>query len=185
MMTMTIDPTQQRFAPFDQMSYSAQPQFTNPWASSATGSQGGSSMYVTSSHDQSLPSLGLSNGMSKHTQQTPVARSSAGPSSSMASYGAIPVTAASAGSSLLADGLYGTQDSLSLPQDHLLGMNRLPHQTSAAGYESTYATASPVHPTYPPTTTSSYDIGYVQAPSRNTFALPPSSEIDTRRYSHS
>jgi hypothetical protein len=185
-MTMTIDPSQQRFAPFDQMSYSTQPQFSNPWASSTAGSQGGTQgMYVTS-HEHGLPSLGLGNGMAKHTQQTSASRTSAGPpNASLASYGAIPVTAASAGSPLMADNYYGTQDSLSLPQDHLLSLNRLPQQTSAAGYETNYATASPVHPTYPTSTTTSYDLGYVQAPNRSTFALPPGSDAETRRYSHS
>jgi hypothetical protein len=184
---MTIDPNQQRFSPFDQMSYSAQPQFSNPWASSTTSTQvGHQGMYVTS-HDHAmsggLPSLGLGGGLPKHTQPSPVSRTSAGPSTSLASYGSMPATAASAGSPLMADTFYGTQDSLSLPQDHLMSLNRLPHQTSAAGYDTTYATASPVHPTYPQTTAPSYDLGYAPAPSRSTFALAPAAEADSRRYS--
>ncbi|ORY66467.1 uncharacterized protein BCR38DRAFT_338928 [Pseudomassariella vexata] len=91
------------------------------------------------------------------------ARSNPTSSSSMASYGSIPVTASSA---------------------DLISLNRM--QTSSAAYgEPSYATAtaaSPVHATYSASPTP-YDQsipGYAQAPMRSTFALAPEAD---RRYS--
>ncbi|KAI1844400.1 hypothetical protein JX265_010169 [Neoarthrinium moseri] len=172
-MTMTLD-HQQRFGAlhFDHMSsYSNGPHFTNPWASASSPPAGGQGMY------QGLSGL---DALSKQQHSRPAA-----PTSSMASYGSIPVTASSAGSTLMAD-VYGQQDLLNMPQD-LLSLNRM--QTTSAAYgEPSYATAtsaSPVHPTYA-ASPSSYDqgiSGYAAAPMRSTFALAP--ETDSRRYSQS
>ncbi|KAK8081984.1 hypothetical protein PG996_000765 [Apiospora saccharicola] len=178
-MTMTLD-NQQRFGAalnFDHMSsYSNPPHFTNPWASASPPQHGGQGMYT-----QGLHSLGGLDSLSKQH----AARPNPNTSSSMAPYGSIPVTASSAGSTLMAD-VYGQQDLLNMPQD-LLSLNRM--QTTSAAYgEPSYATAtsaSPVHATYA-ASPSPYDggiSGYAPAPIRSTFALAP--ESDTRRYSQS
>ncbi|KAK6864391.1 zinc finger protein [Apiospora arundinis] len=177
-MTMTLD-NQQRFGTlnFDHMSsYSNPPHFTNPWASASPPQHGGQGMYT-----QGLHGLGGLDSLSKQH----AARSHPNTSSSMASYGSIPVTASSAGSTLMAD-VYGQQDLLNMPQD-LLNLNRM--QTTSAAYgEPSYATAtsaSPVHATYA-ASPSPYDggmPGYAPAPIRSTFALAP--ESDSRRYSQS
>lgn len=189
MMTMTVDTNQQRFGPLslDHMSYPNHPQFTNPWASSTSGPQSSNhAVYVTS--QEGLPAgLGL-NSIMKHEQ--PDTRTSTSGNASMASYGSsIPVTAASAGSPLMTNSIYGQQDLLSMPQgqqphqQHLLSINRVPHQTTSAAYGPNYVTASPVHPTYPPT--SSYDMGYTPSASvRGQFTLAPEPD-QSRRYSQS
>ncbi|KAK6841835.1 C2H2 finger domain containing protein FlbC [Apiospora arundinis] len=132
-------------------------------------------------YTQGLHGLGGLDSLSKQH----AARSHPNTSSSMASYGSIPVTASSAGSTLMAD-VYGQQDLLNMPQD-LLNLNRM--QTTSAAYgEPSYATAtsaSPVHATYA-ASPSPYDggmPGYAPAPIRSTFALAP--ESDSRRYSQS
>lgn len=174
-MTMTLDhQQQQRYGAvnFDHMSSYHSPHFTNPWQSGSSPPHAGQGMY-----QQPLTS-GLDILAKQHSSRT------SAPSSSMASYGTIPVTAGSAGSTLMAD-VYGQQDLLNMSQD-LLSLNRL--QTTSAAYgEPTYATTSApsVHSTYaasPP----SFDHGlpgYAAAPVRSTFALAP--EADHRRYSQS
>ncbi|KAI1501685.1 hypothetical protein F5X99DRAFT_188676 [Biscogniauxia marginata] len=177
-MTMTLD-NQPRFGAlnFDHMSsYSNPPHFTNPWASGSTGQHGQQGMY-SQGLNANLSSL---DSMAKHHAGRPGPNTSA----SMASYGSIPVTASSAGSTLIADG-YRQQDLLNMPQD-LLNLNRM--QTTSAAYgEPSYATAtapSPVNATYS-ASPNSYDSvsGYAPAPMRSTFALAP--EADNRRYSQS
>ncbi|KAK8021035.1 hypothetical protein PG990_006173 [Apiospora arundinis] len=113
-------------------------------------------------YTQGLHGLGGLDSLSKQH----AARSHPNTSSSMASYGSIPVTASSA---------------------DLLNLNRM--QTTSAAYgEPSYATAtsaSPVHATYA-ASPSPYDggmPGYAPAPIRSTFALAP--ESDSRRYSQS
>ncbi|KAH8893794.1 hypothetical protein GQ53DRAFT_97786 [Thozetella sp. PMI_491] len=177
-MTMTVDPNQQRFGSlhFDNMSYSNQPHFTNPWGSSSAGQNGSHGMYVGQQSNTVLPHLNL-NGLSKPPPPAPRTT----PSSSMASYGSIPVTAASAGSSLMADA-FGQRDLLTMPQD-LLSLNRLQHPAST-GYDTaaytTAASASPVNATYA-TSPTPYQLGYAPAPMRSAFAMP---EPDpSRRYS--
>ncbi|KAI1455644.1 hypothetical protein F4805DRAFT_476553 [Annulohypoxylon moriforme] len=178
-MTMTLD-NQSRLGAlnFDHMSsYSNPPHFTNPWAAGSTNQHGGHGMY-----SQGLnANLGGLDSMAKQH----AARAGPNSSASMASYGSIPVTASSAGSSTLMADLYGQQDLLNMPQD-LLNLNRM--QTTSAAYgEPAYATAtaaSPVNATYS-ASPSSYDSvsGYAPAPMRSTFALAP--EADNRRYSQS
>ncbi|KAI1808351.1 hypothetical protein F4811DRAFT_571340 [Daldinia bambusicola] len=177
-MTMTLD-NQSRLGAlnFDHMSsYSNPPHFTNPWAA-------GSSNQHHGSHGMYSQGLGANlGGLDSMAKQHAARTGTSGVS--MASYGSIPVTASSAGSTLMAD-LYGQQDLLNMPQD-LLSLNRM--QTTSAGYgEPAYATAtaaSPVSATYS-ASPSSYDgvSGYAPAPMRSTFALAP--EADNRRYSQS
>jgi len=156
---MAID-NQQRFGGmnFDHMPYTAStPQFTNPWTSAAQ-----SHGLYASSHSLN-PNLGLD--LSK--QQQPRLNSNV----SMGSYASVPITAASAGSPLLAD-VYTSQDLLTMPQD-LLSPNR-PVSTgygneAAAGYANA---PSPVHNAYAPTSTPYDSMGYAPAPVRSTYALP-------------
>ncbi len=154
---MAID-NQQRFGGinFDHMHYSQQtPQFTNPWTSSAPAPS--HSLYA-SSHNLT-PNLGLD-----LKQQAPRMSSNV----SMGSYASIPITAASAGSSLLAD-VYDTQDLLTMSQD-LLSPNRA--VSSAYGNETGYQpTASPVHNTYAPSSSPYESMGYAPAPIRSTYAI--------------
>ncbi|GAB1311421.1 hypothetical protein MFIFM68171_01631 [Madurella fahalii] len=186
-MTMTLDHNQHRFGAlhFDTMSsYSGHPHFTNPWGSSSSAGgpgpapQSGSqqSLYINNQDNAGLPHLNLA-ALSKHPQHS----SRTGSSASMAPYGTLPVTAASAGSPPMA-GVYRQQDLLPMPQD-LLGVNRLQHPTTSAAYDASAYTsaASPVNPTYA-TSPSPYDqLSYAQAPMRGTFAL--GHEDSSRRYS--
>jgi hypothetical protein len=154
---MAID-NQQRFGGmnFDHMPYSNTPQFTNPWNSSSAPAQS-HSLYA-SSHNLN-PNLGLDN-MSK--QQAPRMNSNV----SMGSYASVPVTAASAGSPLLAD-VYGSQDLLTMPQDLLS-----PNRSSVYGTEAAYSSApSPAHHNYAPTSTPYDSMGYAPAPVRSTYAI--------------
>lgn len=192
---MTIDANQQRYGAltFDHMSpyQNQQPHFTNPWASSTSGpgaspsgtSHGG--LFVETGATGGLPHLNL-NGLSKHPQQAqhhPGTRTaSTSSNASMASYGALPVTTASAGSSLLIDVRdYGRENLQPVAQD-LLSMNRMQHPTSSGAYaETAYTTAGPVPATYAPT--ASYEqMGYAPPPMRSAYAM--SAEADhARRYS--
>lgn len=179
MMTMTLDTNQHRY--FDHMSsYSSNPHFTNPWASSSSttgpATQSGSqNVYMGGQDSTVLPHLNLSN-LSKHPQGT---RTSS--SASMASY-ALPVTAASAGSPPMADVYRQHQDLHSMPQDPF-SLSRLQHPTTSAPYDaSAYTTAaSPVNPSYAPSSTHYDQLGYAPAPLRQTFGMAP--EDHSRRYS--
>jgi len=157
---MAID-NQQRFGGmnFDHMPYSNPPQFTNPWTSSAPAQS--HSLYA-SSHNLN-PNLGL-DSIAKQQQQPRI-----NSNVSMGSYASVPITAASAGSPLLAD-VYGSQDLLTMPQD-LLSPN--PRSVSTGyGNEAGYANApSPVHNAYAPTSTPYDSMGYAPAPVRSTYAL--------------
>lgn len=155
-MTMTID-NQQRFGGmnFDHMPYSNTPQFTNPWTSSSHAQS--HSLYATSQNLNS--SLGLD-------LKQPSRLSS---NVSMAPYASVPISAASAGSPLLAD-VYGSeQDLLTMSQD-LLSTNR----SVSAGYgnETGYSSApSPVHNAYAPSASPYESMGYAPAPVRSTYAI--------------
>lgn len=151
---MTLDHQPQRYGAlnFDHMSSYHAPSFTNPWASASSPPNPSQGMYQQ-------PLSGLDILAKQHPSRT------SAPSSSMASFGSIPVTAASA---------------------DLLNLNRM--QTTSAAYgEPAYATTSApsVHSTYaasPPSFEHGLP-GYAAAPVRSTFALAP--EADHRRYSHS
>jgi hypothetical protein len=156
-MTMAID-NQQRFGGinFDHMPYANAPQFTNPWSSSSAPTQN-HSLYA-SPHNLN-PNLGLNN-MSK--QQAPRINSNI----SIGSYVSVPVTAASAGSHLLAD-IYSSQDLLTMPQD-LLSPNRSSIYRTEAAY---WRASSSVQHNSAPTSTPYCPMGYAPAPVRSTYAI--------------
>lgn len=165
---MAID-NQQRYGGmnFDHMPYSNSPQFTNPWTSSAPSQT--HSIYASAQHNLS-PNLGIG-GVAKqqHQQQQQQHPQRLNSNVPMGSYAGVPVTAASAGSPLLAD-VYGSQDLLTMTQD-LLSPNRT---VSMSGYgnDSAYSSApSPVHSNYAPTATPYESMGYAPAPVRSTYAL--------------
>jgi hypothetical protein len=172
-MTMAID-NQQRFSGmnFDHMPYSNPPQFTNPWTSSPAPAQS-HSLYA-SSHNIN-PNLGL-DAVAK--QQSQRMNSNV---SSMGSYASVPVSAASAGSSLLAV-VYGSQDLLTMPQD-LLNQNRSMSSTGYGNEAAAYSSApSPVH-NYAPTSTPYDSMGYAPAPIRSTYAIQQQAQDNSRRLS--
>ncbi|KAL2199528.1 hypothetical protein P885DRAFT_66472 [Corynascus similis CBS 632.67] len=194
-MTMTDDHSRRRFGPlsFHHMpSYSSQPHFSDPWASSSpTGPappQGGSQLYPSNQDSAGLPHLNLGAlprqpPTSQHPQhpqhgQHPVA---GGNNTSMAPYGSLPVTAASTSATL--SGVYRQHDMMSMPSDPF-SMNRLQQPTTSAAYDGSAYTsaASPVSASYAPTSASPYDqLGYAPAQMRGTFAL--GHEDSSRRYS--
>ena len=172
---MAID-NQQRFGGmnFDHMPYSTSPQFTNPWTSSSAPAQ--SHSIYASSHNNINPNLGLDSVAKQQSQRM---NSNV---SSMGSYASVPITAASAGSSLLAD-VYGSQDLLTIHQD-LLSPNRS-MSSNAYGNEAaaTYTSApSPVH-SYAPTSTPYDSMGYAPAPVRSTYAIQQQAQDNSRRLS--
>ncbi|KAG4426584.1 hypothetical protein IFR04_000015 [Cadophora malorum] len=160
---MAID-NQQRFGGmnFDHMSYPNPPQFTNPWTATSSPSQN-HSLYA-SSHSNLHPNLGLD---IKHEQQPQAPRMNS--TASMGSYASVPISAASAGSPLLAD-VYGSQDLLTMPQDLLS-----PSRSVSTGYGDNhhpYSSApSPAHNAYAPTPTPYETMGYAPAPVRSTYAI--------------
>ena len=160
---MAID-NQQRFGGmnFDHMSYPNPPQFTNPWTATSSPSQN-HSLYA-SSHSNLHPNLGLD---IKHEQQPQAPRMNS--TASMGSYASVPISAASAGSPLLAD-VYGSQDLLTMPQDLLC-----PSRSVSTGYGDNhhpYSSApSPAHNAYAPTPTPYETMGYAPAPVRSTYAI--------------
>ncbi|KAH7364593.1 hypothetical protein BKA65DRAFT_388457 [Rhexocercosporidium sp. MPI-PUGE-AT-0058] len=161
-MTMTID-NQQRFGGmnFDHMSYPNPPHFTNPWSATSSPAQN-HNLYATSHSSHLHPNLGID---IKHEQQAPRMNSSA----SMGSYASVPISAASAGSPLLAD-VFGSQDLLTIPQDLLS-----PSRSVSTGYgdnHHAYSSApSPAHNAYAPTPTPYETMGYAPAPVRSTYAI--------------
>ncbi|KUI67534.1 hypothetical protein VM1G_02589 [Cytospora mali] len=183
-MTMTIDANQQRYGHlhFDNMSSypNHTPHFTNPWASTTAPSS--HALYVGSQSGLASNSMGLD----RHSQQPP-SRTPATTTAPMAPYASVPVTSASAGSSLsmVDPSLVGQPDLLSVPQD-LLSINRMPHPTSGPSYaESAYTTAaSPVHATYAASPSSYEGMGYPPSSVRHNFGLAPDADPH-RRYSQS
>jgi hypothetical protein len=136
------------------MPYTNPPQFTNPWTSSSSPSQP-HNVYATS-NNLSLDGI--------KPQQPQGSRMS----TSLGSYASVPITAASAGSSLLTD-VYGSQDLLTIPQD-LLSPNR--PMSTGYGHETPYTSApSPVHSSFAPTSSPYDSMGYAQAPVRSTYAI--------------
>jgi len=197
-MTMAIDDHQRRrfghMAGFHQMhSYSSQPHFSDPWTSSSsptgpgpqTASQHGG-LYGPSQEPVGLPHLNLN----AIPRQAPASSSphqqhagSTASTTSMAPYGSIPVTAASAAASTPISSVYRQQDLLSLPADPF-SLNRLQQPASSAAYDtSAYtSTASPVAASYATASASPYDqLGYAPAQMRGTFAL--GHEDSARRFS--
>lgn len=99
----------------------------------------------------------------------------------MAPYGSLPVTAPSAGSPPM-PGVYRQHGLLPMSQD-LLNLNRMPHPTTSAAYDTSGYTsaASPVSQSYAPSPTTYDHLGYAPAQMRGTFSLAP--EESARRYS--
>ncbi|KAK4127073.1 hypothetical protein N657DRAFT_653406 [Parathielavia appendiculata] len=201
-MTMTIDDHhRRRFGPlsFHHMpSFSSQPHFTDPWASSSSTAPGPHSenhqhsLYTGNQDSAGLPHLNLSalprqpppsqQQHSQHSQQHGHHTAPAGTSASMASYASLSVTAPSAVSAPIS-GVYRQHELLSMPPDPY-SLNRLqPPATSTAYDSSAYTTASsPVSATYAPTSASAFEqLGYPPAPLRGSLALPH--EDSARRYS--
>ncbi|KAK4142606.1 uncharacterized protein C8A04DRAFT_38143 [Dichotomopilus funicola] len=198
-LTMSDDHSRRRFGPlsFQHMpSYSSQPHFSDPWNSSSptgpappSGSQP-HGLYTSNQDSSGLPHLNISaiprqppNSQHPPHSQQGQHSSSSGPSTSMATYGSLPVTAASGSGSAPLSSVYRQPDLLSLPSDPY-NVNGLRQPTSSAAYDTTtYAsTASPVNPSYPSTSASGYDqLSYTPAQMRGTFALGP--DDNARRYS--
>jgi hypothetical protein len=158
-MTMAID-NQQRFGGinFDHMPYTNPPQFSDPWTSQSRPTQN-QNIYAQSHALNN--SVGLE-GMAK--QQA------------MGSYAGVPISAASAGSSLLAE-MYPPQVLLTHTQDLLS-----PVRPGGFSNEAVYGNApSPVHSNYPPTSSPYDTMGYAPAPVRTTYAI--SHEDTSRRLS--
>jgi len=170
-MTMTLD-NQQRFGMnFEHMPYTTSPQFTNPWSSAPSQNQ---SLYSPSHASQH----GLIKQEQQQQQQQPPRMHN---SVSMGSYANVPITAASAGSSLLVS-VYGSQDLLTMPQDLLSPNRSMSSMSSGYGNESTYSSApSPVHSTYASSQTPYESIGYAPAPVRSTY--PIQQQDNSRRLS--
>ncbi|KAH7416931.1 hypothetical protein BKA64DRAFT_636321 [Cadophora sp. MPI-SDFR-AT-0126] len=161
-MTMAID-NQQRFGGmnFDHMPYQNPPQFTNPWTATSSPSQN-HSLYA--SHSNLHPNLGLD---IKHEQQQQAPRMNS--TASMGSYASVPISAASAGSPLLAD-VYGSQDLLTMPQD-LLSPSRSVSTAYGDNHHAYSSAPSPAHNAYAPTPTPYETMGYAPAPVRSTYAI--------------
>ncbi|KAK4154645.1 hypothetical protein C8A00DRAFT_42589 [Chaetomidium leptoderma] len=198
-MTMTIDDSRRRFGPLNfhhMSSYSSQqPHFSDPWASSSPtgpGPQAGSqphNLYAANQDSAGLPHLNLSalprhppnSQHAQHAQHT----GTAGSGTSMAPYGSLPVTAASAAvASAPMSGVYRSHDLLSIPSDAFNGLSRLQQPATSAAYDTSSYTssASPVSASYATTSASPYDhLGYAPAQMRGTFAL--GHEDSSRRYS--
>lgn len=163
---MAIDPQQRQFGgmTFDHMpSYSNPPHFTNPWASSS-GPAPAQNLYASSHGMQQ------NMGMDLKSQPSRINHNSV----SMPSYASVPITAASAGSPLLAE-VYGQDELLTMSQD-LLSPNRMQNPSTSYGSDISSYTSAPstAHPTY--VTSTPYDsLGYAPAPIRSTYAIQDNS----------
>jgi hypothetical protein len=158
MMTMAIDHQQQRqygAMNFDNMPYSTSTPFTNPWSSSSAPPP--PQNLFPSSH-----SLGPNMGLNTIAKEGPPRHNN---HVSMSSYASMPSTAASAGSSHLANA-YGHEDLLTMPQD-LMSQNRV-HHPQSYGHDGAYTSSVSTHPTY--ATSTGYDsMNY--APMRSSYSL--------------
>lgn len=169
---MAIDSQQQRQfgsgIPFDHMPYSHS-HFTNTWVPSSA---------APSSHQLYAPSNGLASNMGLDTlvkQQPPRMNNNV----SMPPYASVPMTAASAGSSLVG-GTYGQEDLLTMSQD-LLNPSRMQNTSTGYGAEISY-TSAPTSSQAVYATSSPYDnMGYVPAPLRSTYTLPQQAQSDSSR----
>lgn len=158
-----------------------QPQFTNPWAASATsGVSGPNSIYSASSQGGLNPNPLSLDSLTKHSHHQPpvpqhVSRTSTGSATSLASYGSLPVTASSAGS---------PHNLLSLSR--LAPVNTLPSTTGYA--ETPYATAAPpIHSSYVASSQAPYESMGRYAPTsmQHGMAIPSEADHASRRYSQS
>ena len=170
-MAMAIDSQQQRQfgggMPFDHMPYSQH--FTNPWAPSSG---------APSSHQLYAPSNDLNSSMGLDTlaKQQPSRMNN---NVSMPPYASVPITAASAGSSLVG-GTYGQEDLLTMSQD-LLNQSRMQNASTGYGAEISY-TSAPTSSQAIYATSSPYgNMGYAPAPLRSTYTLPQQAQSESSR----
>ena len=171
-MAMAIDSQQQRQfgggMPFDHMPYS-HPHFTNPWVPSS-GAPSSHQLYTSSNGLN--PSLGLDTLAKQQVSRM-------NNNVSMPPYASVPMTTASAGSSLFG-GTYGQEDLLTMSQD-LLNPSRMQNASSGYGTDISY-TSAPPPPQATYTSASPYDtMGYAPAPLRSTFNLPQHAQPDSSR----
>ena len=164
---MTID-NHQRFGGlnFDHMpQHYSNSHFNHPWAASSAPSQA-QNVYATSNLSHSL---GLD-----IKPQVPRIQSNV----SVTSYGNVPISAGSSGSSI--SHAFGSQDLLTNSQE-LLSPSRSLSSHSGYGSEAGYSNApSPIH-SYAPTSAPYDPMGYAQAPPRSTYNVQ--SQEDNRRIS--
>lgn len=185
-MTMALDPSQQqRFGPglnFDYQAHAQPPAFSNPWSSASSPPQSiptaatgpGNPLFNVHGGQHSLPPAMMPKPIP--------GRASTGSSSSMASYGSMPM-GSSAGSHHPSSGGMSMPHDLLNPNQDILSMNRMQTSTAAFG-EPSYATASPVNGHFAPPATGPYEaMGYTAAPARP-HAFSVSHDDAARRFSH-
>ncbi|KAM3556736.1 hypothetical protein ARSEF4850_005396 [Beauveria asiatica] len=184
-MTMALDPSQQqRFGPglnFDYQAHAQPPSFSNPWSSSATpqsipaAAGPGGALFNVDGGQPSMPPAMMPG--------KPIpGRGSTASTSSMTSYGSMPLGSATSSHNPSSAGLSMHHDLLNPNQD-MLGLNRM--QTSAATFgEPSYATsASPVNGHFAPPASGPYEaMGYTPAPARQ-LPFPMSHDDASRRFS--
>ncbi|TQV99788.1 C2H2 conidiation transcription factor [Cordyceps javanica] len=183
---MALDPSQQqRFGPglsFDYQAHAQPPAFSNPWSSSSSSPQSipaaagpGNALFNVHGGQPSMPPAMMPG--------KPIpSRASTGSTSSMTSYGSMPL-GSSAGSHNPSSASLGMQHDLLNPNQDILSMNRM--QTSAAAFgEPSYATsASPVNGHFAPPASGPYEaMGYTPAPARS-HPFPIGHDDPARRFS--
>ena len=173
-MAMAIDSQQQRQfgggMPFDNVSYSNSPHFTNPW---------GPSSGPPPSHSLYVPPTSLNPNLSLETLAKQQASRINGNTASMPPYSGVSMAAVSAGSSHFG-GAYGQDGMLTLSQD-LLNPQRMQNATNGYGNEVSYTSAPSTTQTIYARSTPYDNMGYVPAPVRSTFTLQPHQQSDNSR----
>lgn len=171
---MAVDSQQRQFGDmsFAHMPYSNTPQFTNPWTSSSSGAASSSNIY---SPHQGMPNLGLDSIAKQQAARNNVA---------MPAYAGVPITTASAGSSLSATE-YGNDGLLTMSQDLLSPTSRMQSSPATYGSDVTYSSApaaSSTHSAYVTASSAPYtSMGYAPAPIRSTYSIPQQQQIDNSR----
>jgi hypothetical protein len=158
--------------PFDHMSYSNSPHFTNPWAPSS-GPPPSHSLYVPT------PSLNPNIGIDTLVKQQASRINSNSNSVSMPPYSGVSMTAISAGSSHLA-GVYGQDEMLTLSQD-LLNPQRMQATTNGYGSDVSYTSAPSSTQSIYARSTPYNNMGYAPAPVRSTYTLQTHQPSDSSR----
>ncbi|KAJ2982736.1 hypothetical protein NQ176_g1183 [Zarea fungicola] len=184
-MTMALDPSQQqRFGPglsFDYQAHAQPPAFSNPWSSSSSPPQSipaaaGPGSAVFNVHGQ--PSMPPAMMPGKPIP----GRASTGSTSSMASYGSMPIPSSAASHNPPSSSL-SIQHELLNPNHDMLSMNRMQTSAAAFGEPSYAATASPVNGHFAPPATGPYEaMGYAAAPPRH-HPFPIGHDDPSRRFS--
>jgi len=170
-MAMAIDSQQQRQfgggMPFDHISYSTSPHFTNPWGPSS-GPPPSHSLYVPPTSLN--PNLGLDTLAKQQASRINDNTVSVPP------YSGVTV---SAGSSHLG-GAYGQDEMLTLSQD-LLNPQRMQSATNGYGNEVSYTSAPSSTQSIYARSTPYDNMGYAPAPVRSTYTLQPHQPSDRSR----